>query len=295
MGRPVIPAPKTDILQDILSSFDISKDAAVAPLASSWDLCRIKTGSANLVLKKFWRLSPERAHVLDSMLKACSMAGITPSLLHTREGSTLLRKDKYFYSICEYIPPLAKPPADFVEQGANVVAKMHQILSTIPGQGIRAPLHVEKKTLLKILIKNDLSKYTPTLEQADEAKILTRSILVHNDLHPGNVLFGLDGKSYLIDFESFSHNPLVADALFAAFRLSKGNKQISEKFMSHYEQAMPLTPSEKQHGYLLLAADFIRKIAFIFKEMEDGNTTFMRDLEKYKRFASTAIQWAGQS
>ncbi|BCS89191.1 hypothetical protein PSDVSF_24330 [Pseudodesulfovibrio sediminis] len=162
---------------------------------------------------------------------------------------------------------------------------------TVKAPLTRPPLFVPAPDIHRLLAGTDLEEFLPIVAEADKAQNHVPTALVHNDLHQDNFIFPVNGKVLLIDFESFSHNPIIADAMFAAFRLSAGIPEGFDTFMEAYAAIRPLDESEKELGLLLLAGDFIRKLAFILKEKEAGNDAFVADYEKYREFARTTVSW----
>jgi Ser/Thr protein kinase RdoA (MazF antagonist) len=189
-----------------------------------------------------------------------------------------------------YIRTRLLEPAKQLEAIAGVIARMHRSLAEISHDRIRAPLAVESKRLKRILRENRFEALFPYLDEAENIKRNIRWQLVHNDLHPGNIISSVTGKIYLLDFESFSANPLVADVLFAAFRLVGGFSRNFFRFLKMYDMFNPLDEIEKQKGLVLLAADFIRKLGFIMAEQEKGNEYYMKDYAKYQSYIHQTLE-----
>ena len=279
----------------LLAKFGIAvAPGAVRPFPGGRDLRRVEHGDG-LLLKRFWRLDAHRAPILDAVLEVCSSRGITPPWLPSTEGGRLLRSGDAYYGVRAFVPE--RPDPIDSARAAESVARMHLALADVPYRGPEPlpPLHVPPGQVRRLLHDNGLEKFAPLLDAAERLAPQVPRQLVHNDLHPGNFLAGSGGRVYLIDFESFSANPRIVDVLFAGFRLGEATVDAARRFLDLYAAHLEPTPEEHRLGPLLLAADFVRKIAFILKEREAGNAAFMSDMEKYRGYADAAATWAERS
>ncbi len=111
-----------------------------------------------------------------------------------------------------------------------------------------------------------------------EAKAATHELpvnpgaLVHNDAHPGNVMFGQDGAVTLIDFDSLNVGPVAKCAAFSILRCSirmpADRNPISlstatAEWLQHYskESSLDLSPSILWRWMLFLELEKIVRIA----------------------------------
>lgn len=100
--------------------------------------------------------------------------------------------------------------------------------------------------------------------------------LAHNDYHPDNVLFGLDGRLTILDLEQLSIGPLIKCTALAVTRFALGQDAMDETsaaraFLDGYRQTGPLDTEE-----LRLLPDWIRlyeleKILRILRRTLSGN------------------------
>lgn len=242
------------------------------------------------LIKKYRILNAERVNKLEEILRVCNGKKVIPDFFPTRDGKLILQVKQSYFSMMQF---LVTVPLDLPDQSpdlATVIANTHLLLAALAHDHLSAPLTLLPERLETLLAKNDFSDLLPYVDQAADIKNEVRIQLVHNDLHQDNFICSAPGDIFIIDFESFSANPLVGDIMFAAFRLSNGNKQQIDRFMAAYNQANPLTLAEKTFCYLFLLADFIRKLGFILDQKEKGNLFYMKDYRNYINFVEQARQ-----
>ena len=236
------------------------------------------------LLKRYWRLKDENVPKLEETLLACSRENIIPFHFSSQKNSLVYKHNGSYYSLMTYIDTETLNPENKIPAIATAIANMHRILAGISHDNIKPPLAVEPKQMEAILRENKFDDLLSYINMADQLKDSVRLQLVHNDLYPGNIIASVTGEIFIVDFESFSANPLVADILFAAFRLAEEYNDKFYEFLRSYEIQNPLSFEEKRYGLILLAADFIRKLGFILTEHKEGNDYFLKDYEKYSRY-----------
>ncbi len=88
-----------------------------------------------------------------------------------------------------------------------------------PGSGRRLP--PGRARTAPLLARAGLDELARAVAPVAAAAQALPGQLVHRDLHQGNFLLGPQG-ALVLDYDSFASGPRVADALFAALRLSGG-------------------------------------------------------------------------
>lgn len=244
-------------------------------------------GHGPCLLKRYRLLRPENAPILDRLLVACNEKSLVPRHFPARDGSLVAEIGGVCYSLVrrEEILPL-NPDGDYPAV-ARTLAAFHGTALGVPCETeLRPPLQVEPGRLRELA---DVAhpELVPLLEAYDDARPHLPIQLVHNDLHPGNVIMTAAG-ALLLDLESFSHNPRVGDVLFAAMRLGRQDPTRFRSFVDAYEDARPLDPVERELGPAVLLGDMARKVGFILHRADEGDPFFLKDLDNYLGF----IRWS---
>jgi Ser/Thr protein kinase RdoA (MazF antagonist) len=259
------------------------------PVRSGAQVFIVETDTGPLLLKAHTILPPENAFSLEQCLKISSKNGVTPTVMHTRDGNALLRYHNTYYAISNFFPEKSPMPRFQMRTAAGVTARMHRGMASVVDENTRSPLTVDSSELKEIFKREKFFDYLFYLDEAEACRGQVRWQLVHNDLHEGNFITSDPGRTYIVDFESISTNPLVADVFFAGFRLAGGINSRFFEFIHHYDSVNPLTATEEKYGLLFLTVDFIKKIGFILTEKSRGNRYYMKDFRKYKLFCKQAI------
>jgi len=261
-----------------------------APFGDSGAMRLVRVGGRELVAKRHWMLSGDRAALLGAVLDAAQAAGVAPPILRTVAGGLVLELGGAWYGLMERVQ--GEPPAcgRGLGRAGCAVARLHLALAQVPGQAVcpRAVAPDEAALLLARAGCDDLGR---EVRAAAEASAAMPRQLVHRDLHAGNFLLR-DNSALVLDFDSFSTGARVADALFAAFRLAAGEVAGMARFLKAYEADVPLSAKERTHGLLALACDFLLKLAFIQRRREAGETLFEKDRRNYESFALRALDLA---
>ena len=244
------------------------------------------------VLKQYRLMSVQRKDTLSNILRTVSQNGLTPLVYPDQTGEFVCQIDNRFFTLMEYVKalPLNMPCGRYPL--AQTVACLHRTLARLPHKNETSPLAVSPELVHYLLTKYGFERYLFYLEEAGKIVHRLRRQLVHNDLHPGNYFYGIvDQKILILDFESYSVNTLIGDVMFAGYRAHIRTSGEWDEFLKQYTDQNPLTEAEKEYGFMILAADFIKKFAFILKEYEAGNTFFLKDFNRYKRFIDDTIEW----
>ncbi len=266
-----------------------SSEYFLSSLDDNSNLYIINGGGQKKILKRNWLLTIDRTTKLEELLVQLCASDITPWVFKTKNGRYHFKLDGEIFSLMAYI---VKQPMDFhvcFEAAIGRIANMHIIMSEIEHDNLMAPLAVDYEDLQAVYNKYNCSELIYLLDQVSELKDAVRRQLVHNDLHPGNFIQAVSGKVYLIDFDSYSVNYLIADVMFAAFRLGNGNINFITDFLEKYDSLNPLTEEEKKYAFLFLANDFAKKIGFILHEKEKGDGFYMKDYDKYNNYLKQTL------
>ncbi len=259
------------------------------PLAAGGGLLfETLNGNDPCLLKRYRLLRPENAPILDRLLAACSENSLVPRHFPDSDGSLVVRADCHLYSLMrrEDIRPLN--PDEDLPAVARILADFHGAALGVPCETeLEPPLKVEPGRLRE-LADAAHPELVPLLDAYDDARPHLPIQLVHNDMHPGNVITTASGTVLLLDLESFSHNPRVGDVLFAAMRLGRQDPTHFRRFVEAYEDAQPLDPVERELGPAVLLGDMARKVGFILHRADKGDPFFLKDLDNYLGF----IRWS---
>lgn len=242
------------------------------------------------VLKHHWFLTDDRAPVLGAVLSDLAECGVHPRLDRDSEGNVLARINGGWFSCMEVLESAKPPVAEDALQAAQVLAEAHAVLAR-HGQGtvLRSPMWADDAAIARELESAGEHALALHVRGASELQGLTTQ-LVHNDLHSGNFLRS-SGRLYLLDFDSFSTNPLIGDVYFCGLRLAGARGVMG--FAGAYTEAARLPAKDMDAGWAVLLADLARKIAFIGRRERAGDATFIKDREKYLGFVRACEVAAG--
>ncbi len=283
MNPNVFNQPELDRLSNEFGIPQLSPNHILS-FEGSNNLFFVKNGQLAKLLK-WHRLIPDKnVPKLEQVLWACNRKKITPHLFPTQQNTLICQCGNKFYSLSDYVRIRTIEPKKDYHAIAKAIAHMHRALAEIEHDNIMAPLSIEAKQLKGVLEDNKHDDLISHIDKVEHLNDTVRWQLVHNDLHSGNIISSVSGKIFIIDYESFSNNPLVGDVFIAAFRLSGGYNQTFCKFLNAYNNYNPLTAPEMKYGFSILLADFIRKLGFILMERKRGNDFFMKDYLKYQSF-----------
>lgn len=280
-------------IKKTLLHFDIelNRDAVITPLTHNSSLYRINQNESILLLKKYNILTADRLEKINKILEICTANQTTPFTYKTVESNFVLKINDSYYSLLDYISGTRPTINNKYSDIAKLIAQMHIGLSGLHHDNLSHPLYLDISTVHDMLSRFKLDYLLPILEQAESIKHTVRWQIIHNDLHPNNIIQSQSDKFYIIDFESFSANTLILDVFFAAYRLFGSINKMFYKFIDFYDEHNRLYSQEKNYGLLLLASDVIRKLGFIISEYYNGNTLYYdKDFIKYKRFADQLCQ-----
>lgn len=252
------------------------------------DLLAAEHAGRTLLAKRHRMLTPERAPLLEGVLGAALAAGVAPPMLRTRGGALVLAGADGWYGLMELAPGEVPRAGQGLGRAARAVARLHLALAGVPGRAAcpRAVAPAQAAGLLARAGLDDLARAVAPLAGAAQALPVQ---LVHRDLHQGNFLLGPQG-ALVLDYDSFASGPRVADALFAALRLSGGDVAGMARFMAVYAALAPLAAAEAAAGLAALAFDVLAKLAFVLREREAGSGYYEKDFEKYVGFARRALE-----
>ncbi len=256
----------------------------IVPFDDSMHLFLVNDGQKKKLLKWHWIIPEKNIKKFEQVLWTCSHKKITPHLFPTQQNTLICQCGNKFYSLINYVQICPLKPEKYYHAIAKTIAKMHKALAEVEHDNIMAPLAIKPNQLKAVLKNNQHSDLISYIDKAEQLNDTVRWQLVHNDLHTGNIISSVFGKIFIIDYESFSKNPLVGDVLFAAFRLSGGYNQTFFKILEAYNTHNPLTIAEIKHGLLILLTDFIKKLGFILLQKKKGNDYYMKDYPKYQNF-----------
>lgn len=269
-------------------AFGLGPSPLAEPLQPGGHLFKVSGERGPAMLKEHWFLTPERAAMMGQVLAALAEAGVCPAWLPAADGSVMIQSgDRYFSLMPRLTAEPIRVPEDLTE-AASLTARMHRALAGLDGEGLRSPMWADAAVVMEELISVGRPRLAEVIARTEAAAKEVAWQLVHNDLHEGNFVKAED-RLYLIDFDSFSFNPRAGDVFFAAFRLTGGDAAMMRRFVDEYQQHNPLTARERGLGPLLLAADLIRKLAFIHREEMRGNGFFVKDRAKYNGFIARAL------
>ncbi len=248
----------------------------------------VETEGQTWLIKEHWFLTDDRLAVYHDVMEALLKAGLCPPAHRSAGGRTLETIDGRHYSVTLLMDEKPFEPTIHCEEAARKIAALHSILAEIEAPVLRSPIWAETEQVSRELTK---------LERPDLAKIVmaakreagkVRWQLVHNDLHARNILV-TPTDIFIIDPDSFSTNPVVADAFFAALRLGNGKPDLMHLFLDAYRREFPLDNIEAALGSRFLIADLAHKYAFIFRRRDAGDDRFLKDALKYERLIRLAM------
>lgn len=285
-GRGV--TARGDDLRDAARCFGLLGGPAPQPLPGTAHLFAV----GDRVLKRHWFLTADRAAVLEGVLADLAREGLHPALYPGEGGALLQRVSGGWFSLMERLEPGPAPGSEDLDEAARLVARTHAVLARHGGgAALRSPMWAEPGAVageLEAAGRAELARHV--LDGAALRGLAVR--LVHNDLHPGNFLRAR-GRLWLLDFDSFSHNPVVGDVFFCGLRLA-GAEGV-ERFAAAYRRDGALADGDLAAGWTALLADLSRKVAFILRRRAAGDETFVKDMDKYLGFIEAARAEAGRA
>lgn len=252
----------------------------------------VRHGGRILVAKRHWMLTADRATLFDAVLGAVTRARLAPHHLRTAEGTYTLRLDGGWYGLMEHVVAEPAHSGKGLARAGRAVASLHRTLATVPGRA-DCPRAVDRPEAERLLGAAGLHDAAARLADRERAVAELPAQLTHRDLHAGNFLFTPD-RAWVLDYDSFATGPRVADALFAAYRLSGGEERGMARFLAAYAEVVPLTAVERAAGLSALAQDFAHKLAFVLYRDEAGDATFDKDRENYAGFVRGALALAAR-
>lgn len=136
---------------------------------------------------------------------------------------------------------------------------------------------------IKILIKNH-KKNSPKFNLKK-----TQKQLIHNDLHPHNVIFNQGNVLAFLDFNSMGNGYKIEDIAFASFRFSIHKNQNFRKminkckiFVNEYEKFNNITQTEKKlYGYYIRNR-LLRNLSYILRVKFFIDKNFQWDVDLTK-------------
>lgn len=252
------------------------------------DLLAAEHGGRTLLAKRHRMLTPERAPLLEAVLGAARAAGVAPVMLPARGGALVLAGADGWYGLMEQAPGEVPEAGQGLGRAARAVARLHLALARVPGRAA-CPRAVAPQAAAGLLARAGLDELARAVAPVAAAAQALPGQLVHRDLHQGNFLLGPQG-ALVLDYDSFASGPRVADALFAALRLSGGDAAGMGRFMAVYGALAPPAPVEDAAGLAALAWDVLAKLAFVLREREAGNGYYEKDFQKYIGLARRALE-----
>jgi len=243
----------------------------------------IKYNDETYLLKKHSMLDQTAVHTLEQLFDEFQKFYITAPMMKTVNNTYIICIDGSYYSLLKKLNTNNINIKSHLKKIAQKIAMMHMVMDKVKNKTLKSPLFVSTEKNISLLENYNLSYLIPIITNDVFNPICFQ--LVHNDLHIGNVIATNSDNIYIIDFDCLSYNSLIADIVFAAFRLTGGFQTPFINFLKYYDEISPINRSEIQFGYLFLLKDFTRKLCFILKEHERGNFFYYnKDLKKYLNF-----------
>lgn len=245
---------------------------------------------ARLALKRHWFLSGvKRIRALEKIIIAVAQAGVAPAVRHSRVGKLFMNYEGQVYSLMDRIETMPFNAAVHLEAVAQTVAQMHKALARVDGALLSAPLFIAPARACELLERHGLSVPPEFLRPVLEDDYSPTGA-AHNDLHAGNIVVDSMGRPWILDYDGCGANPLMEDAMFAAFRLTSGDKDGIERFAEAYRAEHPPANGQWRRRYRILLRDFMMKIAFILEQRAQGERRYLKDLPRYEAFVARAME-----
>jgi len=243
---------------------------------------------ARLVFKRHWFLSDEeRIMAIEELIIAVAQAGVAPAVQRSSAGKLFMNYEGQVYSLMERIETMPFNVALHLEAVARTVAQMHKALARIDG-ALLAPLFISPARAYELLERHGLPvprEFLLSVLKDDYSP----TGAAHNDLHAGNIVVDSAGRPWILDYDGCGANPLMEDVMFAAFRLTGGNRDKIERFAEAYRAEHPPSNDQWRRRYHILLRDFMMKIAFILERQAQGEDRYLKDLHRYEAFVARAM------
>lgn len=146
----------------------------------------------------------------------------------------------------------------------------------------------EKEPIDRIVNKNyNLIKNTIILNDKYAKEITKNSRkkqIIHNDLHPDNILFLKNQVNVILDFHSIKNDTILRDVSMAGFRFSAFKQSSYEKiqnnmdmFLENYCKSKQIENIEIEIIFQFVVNEFLRKISYILKKRYFTNSNAWND------------------
>lgn len=219
---------------------------------------------------------------LSSIYSVCSREGLIPEILPTIDGKGLGKTDAHIFSVQDYMKEKGnrKNP---LEMFAKRLVDLHLQLDKLNIKAIENHADRVVCDIHSAANAYDLDVFLPAIDKADKIVKDYPMQVIHNDLHPQNVIFHND-QMYFLDFDSARSFVPISDVAVASFRFSNGNPNIIYQFVDFYNSCNDCFQISKSHIWYFLVYKFLQNILFILIEKDSGNSSWMWDLENQKKY-----------
>ena len=276
----------------------------------------IDTNDGYFVLKKFSNIHPtkkiERVCEVLSYLIKNNIPVVEP--IKNSKKRFVDKNNRYFLTKF-YSGKLSKGKMSELKNTSKSIAQMHNILKKCP---IKYNFNTQRNqfkiltinelknifyslknkktfdTYDNLLIKNKIfiEKQLKHQEKVFKSLPIINKQLIHNDLHPSNILFSGDKVKVILDFNSLKKGFFIEDLCFGAFRFAflsyKNSNDLTSKinvFCETYFKNSNLNYDSSVNISYYLNQTILERISFILREKYSANSnSWLPDLPKFLNY-----------
>lgn len=188
-----------------------------------------------------------------------------PRIIFTKEQTAYIKSETRYLILYEYINGESCNPELDAESLGAFIGKLHEVMRSYQGKLPKCDRHFYIERYIQIMAKKQYKNIESFSKLGDflweKVKDLPRGFC-HGDLYRGNILKTVEGRFYLLDFDTFCEGFLLYDPALLCnmtdyFDLKddefEKTKNVFVRFTSTYEKVAPLCQKEKDEFFDMIA------------------------------------------